>query len=122
MVATLAAMLATAGCSRHTAVPAAAAAPPRPDTHYGIIAAMRPANIVGRDARGTILRLIGAAAAPDGDAMEFIVRVDDGDTISVVQADTQRLRPGERVEVTASAPTRLVRPLARSVATTATGG
>jgi hypothetical protein len=41
---------------------------------------------------------------------EFIVRTDDGATLSVVQANTIGLHPGDRVVILRDASTRLARP------------
>lgn len=114
-------LLVTAGCSRHPAGTSAAAAPV-PGARYGVIAVMRPVGVSlppvidTADVRGSILRAIGPALggppSPVGTEMEFIVRVDGGETISVVQADAAGLHVGERVALTGGAPTRVARVLA----------
>jgi outer membrane lipoprotein SlyB len=84
---------------------------------YGTIVSRRPTGIPmgdvqGGEVRSTILYALGGASADplvEGGAYEFIVREDDGVTISVVQADAGGLRPGERVVVSSGAHTRLSR-------------
>jgi len=100
-------LLAVGGCARHvdTAAVAPAAAP---GARGGVIAAMRPVAFpmpaAGADMRGTILRAIAPAASATAALTEIIVRVDGGDTLSVVQADAAGLRPGARVSVAGDAP------------------
>ena len=123
--AALAALLGLAACATTSATTAATTAPiARPEgPGYGVIVSMRPlggaqtGGIAGGDeVRSGILRAIGvvtvtdvtassAAAAP----VEFIVRKDDGSTISVVQTDAANFHPGDRVMLTGGARTRLAR-------------
>ncbi len=79
------------------------------------LAQPRPAG----DVRGTILAALGdtmAAAPPAGD-LEFIVRRADGATLSVVQDNPQRLRPGESVAIRREPRAVLVRQATDMVAT-----
>jgi outer membrane lipoprotein SlyB len=41
--------------------------------------------------------------------MEFVVRLDDGQTLSVVQPNEQNLRPGDRVTLQRGPRTRILR-------------
>ena len=45
----------------------------------------------------------------DGGSVEFIIREDSGQTISVVQSNEENFRPGERVVLTRGSRTRLGR-------------
>lgn len=81
----------------------------------GVIVSLRanPAQW-GGDIRGAILGAIGGgvasdALARDGGATEFIVRQDDGQTISVVQTNTDNFHPGDRVVLTRSPSTHVAR-------------
>jgi outer membrane lipoprotein SlyB len=81
----------------------------------GVIAAMRQEefqDLPGGGARARILSVVGGTAAQRDvrAAVEFIVRTDDGQTISVVQGNEDRFRPGERVLLArGGARTRIVR-------------
>jgi outer membrane lipoprotein SlyB len=79
-------------------------------------------SFIGRnDVRGNILGAVGGAiigglagnaverSASTGTAMEFIIRVDNGQTVSVVQTNEDGFRPGERVVLTGGARTRIAR-------------
>lgn len=136
-VAVLMALL-LAGCASKitTAVPASAAGASTvghpADLSYGVIVAERPVMIgetgaatgaaggaSGGNIRASILTAIdgqagsGGGATMPGEATEFIVRMDDGRTISVIQGDAQRLERGERVMIIHGAETRLA-PVAQS--------
>lgn len=92
-----------------------ASAPSALPGQYGVILAERPVPATGAgDVRGQILARLGDAvvlpAAAGLPREEFIVRTDDGRTLSVVQDNPQRLRPGERILVGGTEATRLVRP------------
>ncbi len=77
--------------------------------------------IGGRDPRANVLGAIGGAiiggiagnavenSASTGSAVEFIIREDNGQTISVVQTNEDQFRPGERVALTRGARTRIAR-------------
>jgi hypothetical protein len=71
------------------------------------VSAGRP---VGGGVEGTILGAVGAppTGAAGEAATEFIVRRDDGQTVSVVQAPATGLAPGRRVVLSTGARTRLV--------------
>lgn len=78
-------------------------------------------SFIGGDPRSNILGAVGGAiiggiagtaverGVSQGNAMEFIIREDDGQTISVVQTDEERLQPGDRVVLTRGARTRIAR-------------
>lgn len=109
--ASLLVLLGVAACAPAPTVPAA----PTVDAAgfwHGVIVAMRPVSIADppagpADIRATILGAIGdqalARQAGAGDATEFIVRGDDGRTLSVVQTNQDRLQPGERVMLSTGA-------------------
>lgn len=93
----------------------------------GVVVAIRPVPVAGdsataadgggisrsgNDVRGTILGAVGAERGPGPDpeaGFEFILRGDDGQTISVVQGNADGLRPGERVVMSMGGRTRLSR-------------
>lgn len=78
-------------------------------------------SFIGGDPRVNILGAIGGAiiggiagtamdrSVNSGEAMEFIIREDDGQTVSVVQTNEERFQPGERVVLTRGARTRIGR-------------
>ncbi|MDE2197424.1 MAG: glycine zipper 2TM domain-containing protein [Rhodospirillales bacterium] len=79
-------------------------------------------SYIGRnDVRGNILGAIGGAiiggvagsaiesGVSTGSAMEFIIREDSGQTISVVQTNETGLQPGDRVVLTRGARTHISR-------------
>lgn len=125
--------LAIAGCAAKTktTVPAASVARPA-NVSYGTILVERPVAVgagsngadapagaavggtaggfAGGDVRSNILAAIGGAATGEmtsDSATEFIIREDDGGTISVVQGNELKLQPGERVMIIHGAETRL---------------
>lgn len=108
-----------AGCAPQHPAPLAAAPAPVAPGRLGVIVAERALRPDAAGMRSTILATLGdaqvrpVAAVPE---VEFIVREDDGQTLSVVQDNPQQLRPGERVAVSGGAQTRLVRPVARLAA------
>ena len=77
-------------------------------------------SFVGGDVRSNILAAIGGAALgglagnmaqnelSGGTATEFIIREDDGQTISVIQSNELHLRTGQRVMIIRGAETRLM--------------
>ncbi len=71
----------------------------------GVIVSIRPAvGPAAGDVRGGILAAIGSVASTDdharaSSAVEFVVRGDNGRTISVMQPNAERLRVGERVRL-----------------------
>jgi len=86
------------------------------------VLAVRPiAPVAGSDAGGWRAALLNSAgestapAPPAASLAEFIVRVDDGATLSIVQANADGLRVGDRVTLARPAAgigsPRLVRPL-----------
>ncbi len=107
--AVLAGLFSLAGCATHHGESAATppSSAPAASIGYATIVAARQSGIEGT----RILAAIGltpmGAAAGRGE-VEFIVRTADGATLSVVQADRDNLRPGERVVVLSGARTRLV--------------
>ncbi len=69
-------------------------------------------NIIGAIGGAIIGGLAGAAvegSASRGNAVEFIIREDSGQTIAVVQTNEEQFRPGERVVLTRGARTRIAR-------------
>ena len=79
-------------------------------------------SAIGRnDARGNILGAVAGAviggiagtvaerSLNKGDAVEFVIREDDGRTITVVQTNEENFRPGDRVALSRGARTRLAR-------------
>jgi outer membrane lipoprotein SlyB len=70
------------------------------------------AGIIGVIGGAILGGLAGTAienSASTGNAVEFIIREDSGQTISVVQTNEENFRPGERVVITRGARTRLSR-------------
>ncbi|MCC6720083.1 MAG: glycine zipper 2TM domain-containing protein [Acetobacteraceae bacterium] len=78
-------------------------------------------SFIGGDPRSNVLGAIGGAiigglagsavegSASTGQAMEFIIREDSGQTISVVQTNEEGFQPNERVVLTRGARTRIAR-------------
>jgi outer membrane lipoprotein SlyB len=96
-------LLAVASCAGPRPKPVAAAAPsPAGNVSYGTILVVRQA-----EAAPGVLAALGQAAAADDPAVEFIVREDDGQVISVVQPGGSAFTPGERVMILHGAATRL---------------
>jgi outer membrane lipoprotein SlyB len=98
---TLAALLGLAGCATPAAPTPAATELQRPAATYGVVVSRRPIQApTGNDIRGSILGAVGnrlPAGTATTAACEFIVREDNGQTVSVVQTDEVGLRPGDRV-------------------------
>ncbi len=90
-------------------------------TFGGAAAGATAGSFIGGDPRTRILGAIGGAiiggitgsavegAATGGQAMEFIIREDNGQTISVVQTNEEAFQPNERVVLTRGARTRIGR-------------
>ena len=90
-------------------------------TFGGAAAGATAGSFIGGDPRSRILGAIGGAiiggltgtavegAATGGQAMEFIIREDNGQTISVVQTNEEAFQPNERVVLTRGARTRIGR-------------
>lgn len=97
----LAGLVALAGCAAQHPK-AALAVPADRDVSYGTILVKRQAAI-GPD----VLAAIGETGGRADPATEFIIREDDGETVSVVQASGARLKPGERVRIIRGSETRL---------------
>jgi outer membrane lipoprotein SlyB len=108
-VATATAWLAlAAGCA--PAPPPVAVAPPEA-ANLGVIVSMR-AIPPQSNASAAVLGAVGSAAAVApgaGPAYEFIVREDNGQTVSVVQSNDQKLRPGDRTALLGGPHARLER-------------
>jgi len=78
-------------------------------------------SFIGGGARSNVLGAIGGAVLgglagnaieggmSQGNAVEFIIREDSGQTISVVQTNEENFRPGDRVILTRGARTRIGR-------------
>ena len=108
------AVLGTASCA--TPSPPVAAIPATPPPNHGVIVSMRPiadSAPAGPDMRATILGAVGHADAARASllhaAYEFIIREDDGRTLTVVQTNEAQLRPGDRIALSLAARTRLTR-------------
>ena len=90
----------------------AAVVPTGPD--YATVAAVRPIRVFAAaadDPQAAILAAMNgsdSAAAPGSASSEIIVRTDNGETLSVVQPDSSRLTPGERVMIVPGGLPRLV--------------
>ena len=101
----LIALAGSAGCSASNSTTAGQTAPvAHPATGQGgRILSMRPVTLrTGQDNwRAVLLADTGAANAPEpGNTLtEFIVRSDNGATLSIVQANTPGFRPGDRVTI-----------------------
>jgi outer membrane lipoprotein SlyB len=112
----LVASLDLAGCSQASAPPANAPAQslPQAGVEYGVIASLRP---VARPIGGpgaSILAAVGMGGAAGAQAAvpaetEFVIRADDGRTLSVMQPNDQDFHAGERVALSRGARTRIVR-------------
>ena len=93
----------------------------RNQTGIGTAGGAATGRLVGGDPRSNIIgaiagAIIGGVAGTAlektvnaGNAVEFIIREDNGQTISVVQINEDALRPGERIIVSRGARTRLQR-------------
>jgi outer membrane lipoprotein SlyB len=102
----MALLAAFCGCTK-------AAAPVAPQAastiKSGVVVSVRDAS-PGGDVRGSILGAVGAAPPAARDALaEIIVRDDAGQAVSVMQANADSLRPGDRVVLTGGARTRVTR-------------
>jgi hypothetical protein len=113
-------LLLLAGCATHAEQPApiaqaalVAPAPPPPAGVHGTILAMRPVPAEPRGpARILLSSLGGSDTFADGHIFEFIVRTENGTTISIVQPQTDGLHTGERVSILGGAETRIEAPAA----------
>ena len=101
--------LAIGGCAPGKPVPPPAAASARSGPGQGTIVSVRP--VVAPPSAAS--RILIAGISGHGDAVravsEFIVRTDDGRTLSLVQSNEANFRQGDRVALTAGARTRLAR-------------
>ncbi len=93
-------LLTVIGCAGPRPKPVVAVTPA--NVSYGTILVARQA-----EAAPGVLAALGQAAGADDPAVEFIVREDDGQVVSVVQPGGSRLTPGERVMIVHGAATRL---------------
>ena len=90
-------------------------------TFGGAAAGATAGSFIGGDPRMRILGAIGGAivgglagsaaegALSTGQAMEFIIREDSGQTVSVVQTNEENFQPNERIVLTRGARTRIAR-------------
>ena len=90
-------------------------------TFGGAAAGATAGSFIGGDPRMRILGAIGGAivgglagsaaegALSTGQAMEFIIREDSGQTVSVVQTNEENFQPNERIVLTRGARTRSAR-------------
>ncbi len=91
----------------------------------GAVAGGVTGSFLGGGARSNVLGAVGGAvlggvagsaaeeAITSGDAVEFIVRMDGGQTLAVVQQNEDNLAVGERVMVLRGAQTRIIRDTSR---------
>jgi hypothetical protein len=109
-------MAGVAGCAPgNPAAPASKITNPLAVTRNGIILSMRKvAAPAGQDSwRKLLIGGSGTQPASDSNAApltEFIVRTDDGTTLSIVQANALGLQPGDRVVIVRDAGSHLARP------------
>lgn len=87
----------------------------------GAVAGGAAGSYIGGDPRANILGALGGAivgglvgagveqSATSGQAVEFIIREDSGQTISVVQTNEENFQPNERVVLTRGGRTRIAR-------------
>ena len=90
-------------------------------TFGGAAAGGMAGSFIGGDIRSNIIAAIGGAiiggiagtavesSVSRGNAVEFIIREDSGQTISVVQTNEEDFQPSERVVLTRGARTRIAR-------------
>jgi outer membrane lipoprotein SlyB len=113
----LLALFGIAGCAQavtQTATPVAATVRPVPASE-GTILSLRPVAVRSDRDPWRIALLAdasGATGVADGSSQltEFIVRIDGGSTISVVQSNELGFRPGDRVTVLHDGHTHIARP------------
>ena len=115
MLAALAIMLGLAACVPDRQAPVTPIAASIAASRYGVIIAMRQ-PFADNAVRDSILGAIGGAKAAGAGspgagagAVEFIIRDDAGQTLSVVQPDTMHFRTGERVVLAGGEHTRIAR-------------
>ena len=96
------------GCTAPIAKPPA----PVPSAGGGTILSMRDVNVPtdGSLWRAAMLADSGGIDRSPRNLVEFIVRADDGATLSIVQANELGLHTGDRVIILHDAQTRLARP------------
>jgi outer membrane lipoprotein SlyB len=91
----------------------ASAPPPPPVAHTdnlvrGVIVSMRPIPVFP-GAQSTILAAFGSpTTAAQTPSTEFIIRADNGATISVVQGNAEKFQPGERIGLAPGDRTRVI--------------
>ncbi len=111
-----------AGCAPHAGpVADTSHQVPLGGVEYGVIASLRPVAVPVDPAERRILAAIGmgpalnrdraANQAPPPSEMEFIIRADDGRTLSVMQPNDQDFHAGERVALSPGPRTRVARPV-----------
>jgi outer membrane lipoprotein SlyB len=114
----LLALLGIVGCTRlvtNGAIPGAATVHPAPSSE-GTILSLRAVAVRGERDPWRVALLAdatgAATAADDGNNQltEFIVQIDGGSTISIVQTNELGLRPGDRVTVQHDGHARIARP------------
>ncbi len=108
----LLALIAVAGCAQPiTRAPQAVDTPSAP-LGAGTILSMRTVTSPAGQEPWRALLLAGAGADDGGERqqVEFIVRADDGATLSIVQPNESDFRPGDRVIILRGARTHLARP------------
>jgi hypothetical protein len=103
-------LIAVAACAAPSPPPAAQGAPSRPApkfVEHGTILAIHPVPAEDPRTARILLARLGDATPADGHSVEYILRDQDGTTISVVQADVDGLQPGDRVSIRRGARTRI---------------
>ncbi len=102
-------LLGIAGCAPVN--PPKVAVQPTPAA-AGIILSMRPVSESATEEplRATLLATGGGQEASDRSLVEFIVRVDDGATLSIVQPNDAGFQKGDRVIILRDGRTHLARP------------
>lgn len=99
------------GCAAAPVAAVEAKGPAEGPVSHGVVASVRPMAGGPGAVRGRILGAIGMAAPePREGVVEIIIRQDDGRALSVMQANTDSIRAGERVLLTRGTGTRVARP------------
>lgn len=105
------ALLLLAGCATQTKSPVSNAQAPPPAGMPGTILAMRPVPAEPPEPTRVLLSSLGGQnAQADSAVYEFIIRTENGTTMSIVQPLTNGLHPGERVSILRGAETRIDTP------------
>jgi len=116
LASALVALLDLAGCARAPAPVANAPAPSLPQgvVEYGVIASLRPVVRPISGPGASILAAVGMGGTAGAQAAvpnetEFVIRVDNGRTLSVMQPNDQNFHAGEHVVLSRGTRTRILR-------------